>query len=102
MPNSFLALTVTAGDGVGANLDVSALAREKTVTIEGPYDGVLFVEGSTDGVNFSPLLALDGVSVGNGQEKPVTATLQFMRTRRTQVSDPALGAPVVGVGAETV
>lgn len=102
MPNSFLSLNVPAGDGVGTNLNVSTLARAKTVTIEGPYDGLLFVEGSTDGTNFSPFLSLDGVSVGNGQERPLTATLQFMRIRRSQVADPAAGTPVVGVGAQVV
>lgn len=102
MPNSFINLAVTVGDGIGANSDVSALVRAKTIIIEGPYDGVVFVEGSTDGTNFAGLVILDGASVGDGKEFPVSSTLQFMRVRRTRVGDTNIGTPVVGVGAETV
>lgn len=95
MANIFLILVATPGDGIGASLDVSGLQREKTVIVTGAFDGLLFIEGSTDGTEFSPLTRINGVgTVAKSLE--VAASIQFLRARRTESA--GVGTPIIGVG----
>lgn len=94
MANVFLIIVATPGNGTGASLDVSALQREKTVIVTGVFDGLLFIEGSTDGVEFSPLSRIDGGIVATAFA--VAASIQFLRARRTESA--GVGIPIIGVG----
>lgn len=94
MANIFITLPVPAGAGVGANVAVSAMGREKTITIVGVFTGSLTIEVSLDagGAVFCPLLTFTGPS-----KKTFSIAARFLRVRRS--GDLITGTPVVGVGS---
>ncbi len=101
MSNSFVALPVPAGDGVGAWVDTSALAGTKTVSVDGgAFSGTLYIEGSNDGqttaarVEIMPFIASQVPAV-------VTSIWQWMRVRRSGTGlFGVAGSPTVKVAAE--
>jgi hypothetical protein len=95
MPNVSVNLPVPAGTGVGAWVDTSGLAPEKTIIVDnGPFTGQLFVELSNDGS--SSAVSVEDVPIfENNRVFPFTATLQFMRVRRLG----GTGSPTVSIAA---
>lgn len=93
MANQFLSFNVPANDGVGANLNVSAMDSVKTLVVSGAFTGRLILESSGDGINFSPVAELQ-----NDQAVlTVEVVAQFMRIRRAQVSGGAVPTVMIGL-----
>lgn len=97
MANVFSTLVATSGDGTGPSLDVSALQSAKTAIINGTFDGVLLIEGSTDGTNFAPIVRVDG-GANVAESRVLDASLQFLRARRFESA--GVGTPTIGIGGE--
>jgi hypothetical protein len=93
--NAFGAMNVPAVDGVGAAIDLSGGGDVNTFQVEGPYTGQVFIETSTDGVNFSPTLLFQ-IFHGPGQQ--VLGVLSAARVRRRGSSGGSL--PLVSVGSQ--
>jgi hypothetical protein len=91
---SFANLAATAGDGTGANTDVSALGTFNTVIVSGTFTGTVAIEISDDGTDFVECMLFSGPGF---QSKRFTA--QFMRVTRKAVDTANAGLPVVNVGA---
>lgn len=101
MSNVFAALPVPAGDGVGAWVDTSSLGPARSITVDGgAFSGNLFVEASNDGAANAVPLSIGPIISGAASAYEITATLQFMRVRRTGSTGGALGSPNVTVGGE--
>lgn len=100
MPNQFAALPVPADDGVGAWVDTSAMAPEKTVTVDGgAYAGALIIESSNDAQTSGCALAgLPVFTGGTAAPVDVFAATQWMRVRRSGTFGGP-GAPTVTIGA---
>ncbi len=100
MSNVFVALPVTAADGIGAWVDTSAMVGLKTLSVDGgDFSGTLYIEGSNDAqasaspVDVSPFI--------RGQvAQQVAGLFQFMRVRRTLTGVTPVGTPTVKIGAE--
>ncbi len=93
----FGTLAVPAGDGVGAATDVSAAGDVLTVLVNLNDVGIIYIEGSEDGVNFSPVLAF-GTPAESQFQTALTATFSKIRVRRIQTPGGA-STPVVGFGS---
>jgi hypothetical protein len=94
MPNIFRALAVPAADGVGAWSNVSAMGKEKTITVSGAFSGTITIEASNDaGTGFAPI-----ASFTNNKRKPINVACQSLRVRRSGVVAPA-GTPAVNIAA---
>jgi len=91
---SRVGLPVTAGDGLGASTDVSALGTFNTITVGGVFTGNVIIELSEDGVDWVQLFTFTRPA---GKSKDFVT--QFMRTRRQGVDPTAPGTPVVSVVA---
>lgn len=86
-------LPVPAGNGVGAGVDVSLLAAEKTIVIGGTVDASVTIEVSVDaGVTWAGIATMIGVG-----KKTIAFAAQQMRVRIDAYSS---GTPTVDVGAE--
>lgn len=92
----FATLVATAGDGVGASVDVSLLPAFKTVQISDAFRGGVVVEISEDNVAWAQCMTF---LVPGAQSKVVTA--QWMRVRRQNVPTIAPGLPAINVGASS-
>ncbi len=116
----FASLPTTAGDGVGAAVDVTTLNPSKTFTLaatQAPAGGLLLIEGSNDAtdVDFVPVAKFDLLQFAGfdvlkffpradlqslGPAIKTLSVWRRLRVRRFQVptaDDP----PVVNVGADT-
>lgn len=92
---SFANLPVTAGNGSGAGVDVSALGLFKTVHVGAQFRGATIIEVSNDGgASWSQEMAFNNP----GQRSAIFAA-DFMRVTRSGVPIVAPGLPVVNVGA---
>jgi hypothetical protein len=93
--NTFLNLPAPAGNGAGAGVDVSAVALGRTVVVGGDFQGVVSIEQSDDGNEWSaacPSFQGRGSASGLG---PTT----YLRVRRSGVpSGIPAGTPIVNVG----
>lgn len=86
-------LPVTAGDGVGAAVDVHLLGLQKTVTVGGPFTGSVIIEASEDNVKWAPVWLL-----ARPDQRSKSFAAKFMRVTRSGVGSPA-GTPIVDVAA---
>jgi len=86
-----VALTVPAGNGVGAPTDVSALGEQKTLIYDGGVDASITVEVSQDGVNFTAAANFTGRTPANIN---LFGATKSMRVR--------VGGFVIGTGVVTV
>jgi hypothetical protein len=93
MANLFFNLPLPVGPGVGAAVNVAALGRVKTVTMDGNLQGSLVVEYATDtlGTNFVPLVTF---VVPGKRTFEVAAT--FMRVRVTSFASGTANVDVAG------
>lgn len=94
MANLFLDLPVPAGNGTGAPVDVSALGRVKTITVQGDLKGTITIEFSEDGSDYFPLKSF----AGKGKISKAFAA-QYMRVR---VSGYKTGTGNVDVGSDDI
>jgi hypothetical protein len=94
-PATFASLPVSAGTGVGAPVDVSALGLFKSVQVADSFRGTVIVEVSEDG---STDWAQPFSFQTPGIQSAVIAA-KFMRVRRVGVPNVSPGLPVVNVGA---
>lgn len=94
---TIFSLPVTAGDGSGAAVDVSAGGPFKTVQWGGAFRGNVNVELSEDGTFFSPFLS----STTPGQQSG-PAVAKWMRVTRDGVPTIAPGLPIVTVGVSAM
>lgn len=92
----FASLPVTAGDGVGAAVDVSLLGLFKTVTVGGPFGGNVQLEVSVDGITRWSQI---GLGFPNAGQQSTTVSAKFMRVVRAGVPTVAPGLPIVDVAA---
>lgn len=90
---SFATLPAPAADGVGAQIDVSALGGFVTAAATGAYTGALHIEISEDGVDWSDVFSFTSASGG----KSGRLVARFMRVRRAGVQGGVL--PAVNVCA---
>jgi hypothetical protein len=96
MANVFLNLPVPAGNGVGASVDVSGLAGEKTITVQGSFGGVVTIEFSCEGVAGPWAQA---IMFSAPDQKQVSIAARFMRVRRKGVPSINPGSPNIDVGS---
>lgn len=96
--NQISSLPVPNTNGqLGARLDVSAMAADKTVEISGTYQGSYTVYGSHDGSLYVPLLTFDA-GVGTQQLKRKTSiTAKYLAVKR---QGSAQGAVTMAVSAQ--
>lgn len=88
-----VSLPVPAGNGVGAGVDTSLLAAEKTIVVGGTFDASVTLEISVDaGVTWAGIATMTGAG-----EKRISFAAQQMRVR---VDAYTSGTPTVEVGAE--
>jgi hypothetical protein len=101
MANVYVVLPVPAGDGVGAGVNTSGLAPDKTLSVDGgPFTGTLYIESSNDNqVSWAPVDVLPFTSDAQIPGK-CESTAQFMRVRRVGTGPVPSGTPTVKVGAE--
>lgn len=92
-----LALTMPAGNGAGASVDVSALTDFKTIIVSGPFTGQVNIEGSQDNTTFKAL----PVSFTNPDNFTLVSASQYMRVVRSGVI-PGTPAPTAGVASSQV
>lgn len=96
--SEFSTLDVPAGNGDGSQVDVSSLTGlYKTVQVGGRFKGVVLVEVSVDGDEWSQPFSF---SAPGAQSMTIVAHL--MRVRRTGILGTGAGLPVVTVGATTL
>lgn len=91
--SSFANLPVTAGDGTGAGVDISALGTFNTIAVSGTFTGSVAIEISLDNVDWLPLL---GFEKAMAQSKRFIA--QYARVVRSGVGTVP-GTPIVNIGA---
>jgi hypothetical protein len=84
----------TSISGDGAALDVSGLVADKTVELNGNYNGTYTVMGSHDGTLFVPLLTFDSGVGAQSVKLAVSAVMKFMKVRRNATNN---GTSVVTV-----
>ncbi len=107
MAISTLNLPVPAGDGVGAWVDVSSIAPERTFTIDvgTDFEGDLFIDAActaggapVDPNQFTPVLRFNSTS-----QRKVTGLLacNFLRVRREKTRPENPTVPTVNVGGDT-
>lgn len=94
--STFVNLPVTAGNGVGAPVDVSAMGTFKTPQISDAFGGAVIIELSEDagGVDFGQVIQMNAP----GQTSQVIDAY-WARARRTGVPNLNPGLPVVYLGA---
>lgn len=85
-------LPVTAGDGVGAPVDISALGPDVSVVVANAFTGGLTAEVSVDGAEYVPALSFNAPDV-----QSFHGYAAWMRIRRTGTNGGAV--PAVAVGA---
>ena len=92
---TFASLPVSAGTGVGAAVDTSALGLFKSVQVGDAFRGTTIIEVSEDGTTeWSQPFSFQTPGI---QSQVIAA--KWMRVRRVGVPDVAAGLPVVNVGA---
>jgi hypothetical protein len=91
--SSFANLPVTAGDGDGAGVDVSALGTFNTVVVSGTFTGSVTIQMSLDNVDWLPV---SGFSAPGQKSKRFIA--RYLRVVRSGVG-LVPGTPIVNVGA---
>jgi hypothetical protein len=99
MPNIFLSLAVTNGDGVGAASDVSTIAPLKTFVVNSlGSSGVIILEATENDVDYFPIGRVD---MSSAKSRPIefTGVLKKVRVRRI-FSVPNTPLPTVTMGAE--
>lgn len=98
MSNQFFPINVPlSGNGVGIPQYTGNLAPQKTFVVQGPFNGVLYLEGSTDGIVYAAYLKFTG-GPNISYQGEINAILQYVRVRR--VGGSALPLPSVTMGAE--
>lgn len=90
----FAALPTTAGDGVGAAVDVSALGTLNTIGVAGDFSGTVTLEISEDNVSWTQCMSFTKPGF-----KTREVVAQYMRVRRSGVSALTPGSATVNVGA---
>ena len=92
---SLLQLTVPAGNGVGAPVDVSGLGLFKTIQIGGSFRGAINVEISEDGVsNWAQIASFNGPGA-----QTLAIAAHHARVSRNGVPDVNPGTPICWIGA---
>jgi hypothetical protein len=89
-----VSLPATAGSGVGAAVDVSALGTFNTIVCSGDFSGSVIIEISEDNIDWAQCLTFTKTG---GKSKEFVA--QYMRVRRSGVSNQNPGTATVGVAA---
>lgn len=90
----FAELVATASAGTGDVVDARAMAPFKTVTVTGPFRGVVSVDASLDGIAWAQMMLFTAPGV---QSQAFQAT--YLRVSRAGVPLIAPGLPLVNVGA---
>lgn len=88
----FVNLPATAGDGTGAQIDVSALGTFKTAVVTGDFTGQVMIQISEDGVDWADCLTFD-----RADHKSLAFVAQFARVVRAGSGVP-VGAARVDLG----
>jgi hypothetical protein len=97
MANLFVNLAVPGGDGVGAGASVALLGRDKTITVQGTFSGIIHVEMSNDGgATWMSLASF----YSTGGKQVIAVAAQQMRVRRAAVAPEAPGSPNVDVASD--
>ncbi len=94
--NIFSNLPAPAGNGVGAAVDTSLMGLERTITVQGTFNGSTIIEFSNEGAG-GPFAQLSVFTQPGKVTIPVAA--MFMRVRRSGVPLIAPGLPEVEVGS---
>jgi len=95
MSTVFANLPVSAGDGVGAGVDVSGMGATRTVSVKGTFTGTVTVEISADGgTSYVPLASFTEV-----KQRTFQIAAEYMRVRR---SGGSTGTPNVDVGGDDI
>lgn len=85
MANLTFAIPVPLSDGLGTIVDISTSTRNKTIQVYGTFSGIIFIEGSCEGIYFNDVGRFDLPGVQNLDD-----TILFVRIRRQFVADPTL------------
>lgn len=96
---TFANLPATAGDGSGAAVDVSALGTLNTIVVGGTWRGVVTIEISQDGANWSGIVNFSSGGNGAVAARTLEVVAQFMRVTRGGSPSILAGTPTVNVGA---
>ena len=92
---TFAELVATAGNGVGAAVDVSALPELKTVQVSLEFRGSVIIETSNDGgTTWAQEMAFSNPGI-----QTAMFTADFMRVRRNGVPVVNPGLPLINIGA---
>lgn len=87
-------LPVTAGNGTGAAVDVSAFGERRTIVVNGAFSGSVLIEASEDNVDWAPFQLFNGP-----QERSIQFSAQWLRVTRKGVNGGSL--PIVNMAAIT-
>lgn len=96
MPNIYVNLPAPAGDGAGGFVDTTAMGRERTITVQGAFTGVVNVEFSCQGA-FGPWTTIASFTAPGKRTIPFAGA--FMRVFRAGVSPLNPGLPNVDVAS---
>lgn len=96
MANVFVNLPAPAGSGVGAGVDTSTMGRDRTITVENAFRGVVTIEFSNVGTG-GPWAQIASFQIPSKRTIPMTGAA--MRVRRSGVPLVGAGFPVVKVGS---
>lgn len=98
MANLFVDLPAPAGDGTGADQDVSGMGRVKTVSVNGTFPGGLTIEFSLDGG-----ATWAGITTFTQQgKKKIEIAAGRMRVRRSGTVGKIPGTPNVDVASDDI
>lgn len=99
MANVFANLPPTAGDGVGLGVDTSTMGRDRTITVDGTFNGTVTIEFSLVGTG-GPWAQLTTLAAPGKRTLPTSGAA--MRVRRAGVPTLAPGLPNVDVSSDDV
>jgi hypothetical protein len=85
LANLTFPVPVPIGDGSGPIVNISTSTRNKTIQIYGVFSGIIFIDGSCDGIAFNSVARFDLAGVQNLDD-----TILFVRIRRQFVADTTL------------
>lgn len=96
MSNVFANLPAPVADGVGAAVDVSGMGRERTITVQDAFRGVVNIQFSNEGAA-GPWATV--LTFAAGGKKTIEIAARFMRVERKAVPVVDPGLPNVDVAS---